>query len=100
MSKKDANTPEARPASTASMAFAPTYLIAPKPKRIAPSRTGANALELSLMSGGRTAMPSWRHSPMYSATLSESPCTLVKSPAMKWVGWCAFRYAVQYETKA
>ena len=90
----------ARAARIASMAFSPTPLMAPRPKRMrdSPGFFGSGptpkARSDSLTSGGSTVMPSARASAMWATTLSVLSFSEVSSAAMNSTGWCAFSQAV------
>ncbi|MNL59837.1 hypothetical protein D3C87_1835960 [compost metagenome] len=70
-----------RASTMASMAPKPTFLMAPRPKRI-PSSVGVKSEPLELTSGGRTMMPMRRQSLMQSRILSWAPRRLLIRAAM------------------
>ena len=73
--------------------------MAVSPKRT-PSGTTVKWSWLSFRSGGNTAMPRSRHSPMYKASLSVLDASIVSSAAAKCLGKLALRYAVWYARNA
>ena len=84
-SKSPPKGPPARASMIASMAPVPTFLTAPRPNRMACSRTRKERSE-ALMSGGRTWIPMSRQSLMFLMTLSVFPMSSVRSAAMNSTG--------------
>jgi hypothetical protein len=94
--------PSARAATIESTAFEPTFLIAPRPKRMPDSprsaplffsavlweagSTGVNVQSEVFTSGGRTLMPISRHSLMYLTTFAVLPVSEVSNAAMNSIG--------------
>ncbi len=68
-----------------SMALPPTFFTAASPKRIA-SPCGVNCAPETCTSGGSTAIPISRHSPMYFTTLSGFEVSEVSNAAMNSTG--------------
>src|ERR1022692_1025719 len=79
-----------RAATMDSTTAAPTLRTAAMPNRISES-TGVNRAVDEFTSGGRTLIPIRRHSLRYSADLSLSPATEVRSAAMYSAGKFALR---------
>ena len=69
----------------------PTPLMAPRPKRMAPSALTANLNSDSLTSGPRTGTPMRRHSSMKKVTFLMSDMLLDNTAAMYSAGWFALR---------
>ena len=84
-SYRSVNGPSSRAASMTSIAFEPTPLTAPSPKRIVCPRT-VNPSPLSFTSGGRTGMSCRRHSAMFLYVLLVSPISRLVSAAMNSCG--------------
>jgi len=76
-----------------SMAEAPTFLMAARPKWITSLATVKRAPD-TLTSGGSTRSPMLRHSSMYWTILSVFSISDVSSAAMNSTGWLALKYAV------
>ncbi len=69
-----------------SMAPAPTFLVAPSPKRMRVSPTTVNLNPDSMISGGSTSSPISRASLMYWTTLSVLPISDDNRAAMNSAG--------------